>query len=168
MNRLHRPAWILIAAADLGLLAWGAGAALVPDHLLGPKSVPILAAGYEGFTGLSWSELTASLPKAAEFMNVLFRVYGAFNVAFALIALSVAATAFRRGDAWAWWALLVGNTLAYGAAMTYDQLVGAIGPFELMEYVGLAAVYAALAIQHPRFTLARPPAATGGQHTGGR
>lgn len=149
MNQLRRVAWLLIAAADLGLLAWGAGAALVPDHLLGPKSTPILAAGYEGFTGLSWSQLTSSLPKAAEFMNVLFRVYGAFNVAFALVALSVAVTAFRRGDAWAWWALLVGNTLAYGAAMTYDQLVGAIGPFELMEYVGLGVVYVALAVTAP-------------------
>jgi hypothetical protein len=159
MNGLRRAAWVLIAIADLGLLAWGAAAALFPDHLLGPGSAPILAAGYEGFTGYSWSELTDSLPKAAGFMNVLFRVYGAFNVAFALIALSVAFTAFRRGDAWAWWALLVGNTLAYGAAMTYDQLVGAIGPFELLEYVGLGAIYVALAVTAPFAANTRSPRA---------
>ena len=45
-----------------------------------------------------------------------------------------------------WWALLVGNTLAYPGAMAYDRIVGAIGPFELSEYLGLAAIYVALAI----------------------
>ena len=34
---------------------------------------------------------------AAEFMTVLFRVYGAYIVAFGLLAIAVAATAFRRG-----------------------------------------------------------------------
>ncbi len=47
---------------------------------------------------------------------------------------------------WAWWALLVGNTLAYGAPMTYDRMVGAIGPFEMTEYLGIAVVYVALAL----------------------
>jgi hypothetical protein len=30
--------------------------------------------------------------------------------------------------------------------MVYDQVVGAIGPFELSEYLGLAAIYACLAV----------------------
>jgi hypothetical protein len=95
---------------------------------------PILPAGYEGFSRGSWPELG---PAARGFMEVLFRVYGAYNVAFGLLAIAVAATAFRRGDRWAWWALLVGNTIAFGAAMTYDRTVNAIGPFELSEYLGL-------------------------------
>jgi hypothetical protein len=82
-------------------------------------------------------------------MEVLFRVYGAFNVAFGLLAIAVAATAFRRGDQWAWWALLAGNTITFGAAMTYDRTVNAIGPFELLEYLGLAVIYAALVVTAP-------------------
>ena len=65
------------------------------------------------------------------------------------MAIAVAATAFRRGDRWAWIALLVGNTLAFASAMAYDWTVGAIGPFELIEYLGLAAIYVALAITAP-------------------
>jgi hypothetical protein len=34
---------------------------------------------------------------------------------------------------------VVGNTLAFGAAMAYDRIAGAIGPLELSEYLGLAA-----------------------------
>jgi hypothetical protein len=149
MERRRRVAWIVIVIADAGILAWGAIAALAPEHLLGPGSAPILAAGYQGFTGRSWSELANTAPMAGAFMTVLFRVYGAYNVAFGLLAIAVAATAFRRGDGWAWWALLVGNTIAFGAAMTYDRTVNAIGPFELSEYVGLAMVYGALAVTAP-------------------
>jgi hypothetical protein len=138
-----------MVVSDAGLLAWGAMAALAPEHLLGPNSTPILAAGYEGFSGRTWQELLAASPGAAAFMPVLFRVYGAYVLAFGLLAIAVAATAFRHGEAWAWWALLAGNTIAYGSAMTYDWTVGAIGPFELTEYLGLALVYGALAVTAP-------------------
>jgi hypothetical protein len=119
MQRWRRVAVVVILIADAGLLAWGAMAALVPEHLLGPGSTPILAAGYESFTKGSWSALEGSSPMT---------------------------TAFRRGDRWAWWALLVGNTIAFGAPMAYDRIVGAIGPFEILEYVGIAGIYLALAV----------------------
>lgn len=147
--RRRRVAWILMLVVDAGLVAWGLMAAALPDHLLGPGGTPILTAGYEGFTRSSWSELAATAPKTAEYIEVLFRMYGLFNVAFGLMASAIAVTAFRRGDVWAWWALLVGNTLALVAAMTYDRMVNAIGPFELTEYLGLALVWGALVVTAP-------------------
>jgi uncharacterized membrane protein len=152
MNPWRRVAWILILLANIGLLAWGVMAALAPEHLLGPGSVPILNAEYEGFTGYSWLELADTSPMTAVFTTILFRMYGTFNVAFALMAIAIAATAFRRGDRWAWWALLVGNTLAFVSVMTYDKTVGAIGPFEMTEYLGLGAIYLALSVTAPFFT----------------
>jgi hypothetical protein len=76
-------------------------------------------------------------------------MYGIFNVAFGLTASAIAVTAFRRGERWAWWALLAGNTIALVSAMTYDRTVNAIGLFELSEYLGLAFIYIALAITAP-------------------
>ena len=161
MKQARRFAWLVMVVADAGLLAWGAIAALAPDYLLGPGSKPILAAGYEGFAGRSWQELMATSPAAAGFTGVLFRVYGAYVVAFGLVATAVAATAFRRGEAWAWWALLVGNTIAFVSAMTYDWTVGAIGPFELSEYLGLALIWGALAVAAPFGAVGRPVRAAG-------
>ena len=155
ISSVRRIAWILILLADLGLLAWGAMAALAPEHLLGPGSAPILNAEYEGFTGHSWSELTGTTPMTAGFVTILFRMYGTFNVAFAMMAIAIAATAFRRGDGWAWWALLLGNTLAFVSAMAYDRIVGAVGPFEMTEYIGLGAIYLALAVKIPFYTAGR-------------
>ena len=97
----------------------------------------------------------------AKYIGVLFRMYGVFNVAFGLMASAIAVTAFRRGDVWAWWALLVGNTIAFVSAMAYDRTVNAIGPFELSEYLGLALIYTALAVTAPFLAAGRPGRLTG-------
>jgi len=145
----RQAAWILILLADIGLLAWAAMAAISPEHLLGPNATPILRAEYEGFTGYSWSELITTAPRTADLLTLVFRMYGIYGVAFSLMGIAISVTAFRRGDRWAWWALLVGNTITYVSAMTYDQIVRAVGPFEVTEYLGLAAVFFALAVTVP-------------------
>jgi hypothetical protein len=154
-------AWILILIVDVGYIAWGAGAALSPAHLLGPGGKAILPAGYEGYSGGSWSALAAASPMIAGYMTVLYRMYGMYNVLFGVLASAIALTAFRRGEPWAWWALLVGNTVALVSAMTYDWSVNAIGPFELTEYLGLAMVWGALAVTAPFRPAARPVPVTG-------
>ena len=156
MNRLRGVASLLIIIVDVGFVAWGAMAAAWPDHLLGPRGLPILTAGYEGFTKSSWSELASTSPMTAKYIGVLFRMYGIYGVAFGVMAIAIAVTAFRRGERWAWWALLVGNTITLVSAMTYDNMVNAIGPFELTEYLGLALVYGALAVTAPVVAAQRP------------
>ena len=149
-QRVRRIAWIVVLVADAGLLAWCAMAALAPHHLAGPSTASIVRDGYEGFTGLSWDALVDRAPATADFTTLVFRMYGVYGVAFSLTAMVVAATALRRGERWAWWALLIGNAIGYGAPMTYDRVVHAVGPFEMLEYVGIAIVFAALAIARPR------------------
>ena len=136
----------LILIVDLAYIAWGGAVAIAPDHVLGPGGKAILPAGFEGYSGGSWSALAAT---SAGYMAVLYRLYGVYCVLFGFMGSSIAATAFRRGDRWAWWTLLVGNTIALIAAMTYDKLVNAIGPFEITEYLGLVLVWAAFAITSP-------------------
>jgi hypothetical protein len=142
---MKRNAWILILIVDAAYIAWGAMAAARPEGLIGPGGLGILPAGYEGYSGGSWPELLRRSPETARYMIVLFRMYGIYNMVFGLMGSAVAVTAFRRGERWAWWTLLVGNTIALASAMRYDWIVNAIGPFELTEYLGLALVYVALA-----------------------
>jgi hypothetical protein len=134
---------------DAGLVAWGAMAAVRPEYLPGPGGTPILTAGYEGYTSASWVELTRAAPATAKYIEVVFRMYGLFNVIVGVMGAAITVTAFRRGERWAWWTLLAGNTTALVAAMRYDWIVNAIGPFELTEYLGLALVLAALAMTAP-------------------
>jgi len=154
-------AWILILIVDVAYIAWGAMAGVWPDHLLGPRGVPIITAGYEGFTKSSWSELLRTSPMTARYIDVVFRIYGIYCLVFGLMGIAIAVTAFRRGDSWAWWTLLAGNTIALVSAMRYDWMVNAIGPFELTEYLGLVLVYGALAITAPFLAARRPLQQTG-------
>jgi len=156
MTRERRVAWILIFIVGAGFAAWGAMAAALPDYLAGPGGRPILPAGYEGFSGGSWAELARTSPMTAGYISVVFRMYGVFNVVFGLMSIAITVTSFRRGEAWAWLALLVGNTVALVSAMTYDRSVNAIGPFEVSEYLGLALVWGALAVTAPFRAAARP------------
>jgi hypothetical protein len=161
MTRRRRVAWMLMFIVGAGFAAWGAMAAAAPDHLLGPGGKAILPAGYEGFSGASWSELARTSPATASYFVLLFRMYGVFNVVFGIMAIAIAVTAFRRGEVWAWWTLLAGNTIALVSAMTYDRTVNAIGPFELTEYLGLALVCGAFAVTRPFLATRLTP---GGHH----
>ena len=76
-------------------------------------------------------------------------MYGTFNVVFGLLTVAITINAFRRGESWAWWALLIGNTIAFGSAITFDRVVKAIGIFEMSEYLGIVMIYVALFITAP-------------------
>jgi len=141
---------ILILLVDVLYIVWGAMAAISPDELLkGPGGQGILPASFEGYTHESWSQLVEASPSTAAYMTVLYRMYGIYCAIFGLLTSAIAITAYRRGEVWAWWALLVGNTVALVSAMRMDWIFNAIGPFELTEYLGLIVVYVALAITAP-------------------
>ena len=148
MNR-RKVACILVFIVEASFVLWGGMAAALPHQLMGPGGVPIIAAGYEGFTRSAWAGLVAASPLTAGYIEVLFRTYGMYNVGFGVLGIAIAITAFRRGESWAWWALLLGNTATLVSAMTYDRLVNAIGPFEMSEYLGLVMIYVALAMTAP-------------------
>jgi hypothetical protein len=149
MNRRRRIALIIFLIVDVGYILWGGMAAFFLDRLSGPHGVPILPAGYEGYTQNSWAGIASASPATADYMGLLFRMYGVYNFVFGLLTVAIALTAFRRGERWAWWTLLIANTIALIAAMTYDRTVNAIGPFEISEYVGLALVWIACGITAP-------------------
>ena len=153
-------AWILILIVDALYIVWGGGAALSPDHLMGPGGKGILPAAYEGYTGASWSNLVSTAPLIAGYVRVMYRMYGIYCLLFGVMGSVITVTAFRRGERWAWWTLLAGNTVALVSAMTMDKLSNAIGPFELTEYLGLVMVWAAFAISAPFGRSARPLPAT--------
>ena len=149
MDRRRRLALILILIVDVAYIAWGSMAAAIPEGLPGPGGKAILPAAYEGYTGASWSDLQGTLPMTANYILLMYRMYGIYCAIFGLLTTAIAITAFRRGERWAWWTLLFSNTIALIAAMRMDWLSNAIGPFELTEYLGLGMIYAGLAMTAP-------------------
>jgi len=130
-------AWKVILIADLGVLLYGIMAVFSPQ---------IFAEGYQAYTGQSWSALYSISPKTAEYIFLLARLVGVFNIALGVVATLIVLMSFRKGETWSWYALLMGNTLGYLSPMTFDQIVGSIGIFEQLEIVLIVLVYVALGI----------------------
>ncbi len=57
-------------------------------------------------TGMSWNELQAANPRVANLIDVKFRMDGASLTTIALLSIIICLTGFRRGERWAWYALL--------------------------------------------------------------
>lgn len=135
---IRKNLWIVVAVVEASIAAWGMLALVDPE---------ILGAGFESHTGETWESFASREVAAARFMTIAFRLVGALNVAAGLVLFGVAVSGFRRGDRWAWWTLLIGNTMAIGAPIVYDRAVGFIGTFEVLEYVALLVVYSTLVAQ---------------------
>lgn len=56
-------------------------------------------------TGRTWDELIASDRRVADYMSYLLRFWGLFILGVATLVMFVSATAYRRGEKWAWFAL---------------------------------------------------------------
>ena len=87
MGRLRRLryALVIILLADVGVLVYRAMAAVAPSALI---------PGYESYSSRTWLELVAADTQTAAFVLLLFWLLGAYNAAFAVLAIAIAATAF--------------------------------------------------------------------------
>ena len=137
LSYLGQLAWVVILVADAGIALYGVLAVATPS---------LLTAGYERYTGASWASLVAQAPETAAYLLLVYRMVGGLNVALGITLIAIIVGPFRRGERWAWFALLIGNLLGFGVPMTYDQITGAIGFFEILEFVAIAAVLLALAL----------------------
>jgi hypothetical protein len=131
----------VILAADAGIVLYGALAVATPA---------LLTAGYASYSGESWAALVAQAPKTAAYLLLVYRLVGGLNIALGITLIALIVGPYRRGERWAWFTLLAGNVIGFGAPMAYDQITGAIGFFEVLEFVAIAAVLGALALSFPR------------------
>jgi len=130
-------AWKIILVADLGVLVYGLMLVLDPY---------ILGNGFQSYTGQSLAALSQGSPRTADYLLLIVRDLGGFNVAFATVTIGVVLTGFRRREPWAWYLLLAGNIVGYGGSILFDLTVRAIGVFEILEFGFAGLIFASLAV----------------------
>ena len=94
----QRYAWIILFVVSVIFALFGLG-----DVILATGADPAIV---QGITGLTPEELGAISPEALVLANHQTRASGAILLSFGLLAAAVAWTGFRRGERWAWYALL--------------------------------------------------------------
>jgi hypothetical protein len=99
---------------------------------------------FQSFTGQQWSDFEASNPQVSSYMSMSIFEVGIFDLTAGISALFVTLFAYRKGEKWAWYLLLILHTIGWGGAIrsnlyTGDMVVVTICiVFLVIAYVGLA------------------------------
>lgn len=122
---LHRAGLIVLILANLGLTLYGALALVTPDILLKPFLLYI-----DGF------------PKDATkaYLEALFRLLGFFNCIPGVLGLLLLYHWHSSHEAWLLRTVIVSTILVYLGPMIFDNTVGSIGFFEIVEHTLFALV----------------------------
>ncbi|MEE9181034.1 MAG: hypothetical protein V3U33_00485 [candidate division NC10 bacterium] len=94
----ERLGWIILLVVSVIFALFGLG-----DILLATAADPAIV---QGITGMTPEELGAVSPEALILANYQTRAGGAAFLIIGLLAATIAWTGFRRGERWAWYALL--------------------------------------------------------------
>lgn len=98
-----------------------------------------------GYTGRTWSEIASATPTVVPYITALVRKVGAFGLALTVGTLFVLFGAFRNGERWAWWFILVSAGGGWLVNIVFHFF--SKSPLGLaMSLVGIAAVFLALII----------------------
>jgi hypothetical protein len=83
--------------------------------------------GQDQFGKVSLSELTAGRPEVATALRARRATAAAWSAGFATLFLFVVLGPYRRGDVWAWWALLAGALMVSLIYLARIPLLGTTG-----------------------------------------
>lgn len=101
-ERRQSRAWLFLLAVGLIAVAVGILYLLVPEPWLLDRKAN------ERLLGMSFEELIRQVPTLPAYLVVVYRFFGLYLMGFGLMTTGVTLTAFRRGERWAWWLLLLG------------------------------------------------------------
>jgi hypothetical protein len=98
MERAYeKHAWVIFLALGILWLVVGLMQAFHPDELLETDAQRV--------TDMSWSELRASNPEAAELVSYHYWEMGLLKISWSFFVLAIALTGYRRGEKWAWYTM---------------------------------------------------------------
>jgi len=101
-------AWKIMLIPSFIILIFGLVFTFVPET--------VLSSGYEGFTGQSWSALSAET--VDWILLASGRMFGVHVLIIAILLFAIALKSFRKGERWSWYAILITVTLG----MSFDSV----------------------------------------------
>jgi hypothetical protein len=135
-SKVKKVSWILLViVACVGMII-GLMVLFVP-HV-------IVANEFQLFTGHQWSDFKTVNPQVSSYISIVLFEIGFFALAVGMSILLVTLFAYRKGEKWAWYLLLIINTLAWGAAIRSNIYTGDMAVmvvcivFLVIGYIALA------------------------------
>jgi hypothetical protein len=119
----ERHTWKVFAGLSLIVVLFGVGDVL-SGGLTFQTGEDVL---FHSLSGTSWSELNTTAPGPANLIDYQVRAGGVYLFMTGLLSLSIALTALRHGDRWAWYAMWV---WPLGIVLIEGQLLSSVRTLE--------------------------------------
>jgi len=97
----ERYSWIVFLILGLIIALFGLGDIMTGGATFDGGEAPTVL----GISGLTWQQLNSASTNATTMIDYLVRAGGVHLFVLGLLGMFVAATAFRRGERWAWYAM---------------------------------------------------------------
>jgi hypothetical protein len=131
-------AWKIMMIPNFAALLFGLVFAFAPEVMN--------SAGYESFTGQSWSAFVSANPKIADLILLTAgRIAGVHILVMAVLLFAVTLYGFRKGKSWSWYTLLITSTLGWVPDGVAVYIIGQM-PLAIGSIVFLLIAYIALGI----------------------
>ena len=106
-------------------------------------STPRIMSYHENFIGMTHEEISEINPKLADMMLVFLRGIGVLNIGLGTLGIAVSLKSYRKGQKWAWHAMLISYLIVLLPTLVITYYVGAflaifgdlvipVGPFFLI------------------------------------
>lgn len=138
MTNTHRPA----AAAWITLVVIGALAAAMGIAFALLRPLIVLLPEDQHYTGLTPEQLRELDPQLFDWIGMVFRSWGAFALGLGIAIIGLAAFAYRRGEVWAQWVLVITGIATFSIFLTVNVLLRS--DFSVLIAILLAAYMGAL------------------------
>ena len=114
--------FITYAVANIGLIAYGVMALLQPGILLEPFNNHVY-------------QFPAEATNAITYLSGLYRLLGYFNIIPGMLSLLILYRYWVRREGWYLHMVIAATSLSYLGPVVFDNTVGTIGFFEILEHV---------------------------------
>ena len=119
--------FVVYVAANLGLVLYGVLALVTPGILLESFSVHVY-------------QFPEDAARATAYLEALFRLLGLLNIIPGMLGLLLLRRLRMSWQPWILRVVIVSTVFAYLGPIVFDNTVGSIGPFEIVEHVLFALV----------------------------
>ena len=106
------------------------------------RPLVILLPEDQRYTALTSTQLRSYSPQLFSWIGMVFRSWGAFSIGLGLSITGIAGFAYRQGEAWAQWLLLLIGLITFGIFLTINIILGS--DFKLLIGVLLVVYMSAL------------------------
>jgi hypothetical protein len=101
---------------------------------------------FSAYTGKIYQNYLASNPRFAEMYIITKKIIGLMLLIVGILILLINQNAYRKGEKWAWYALLIAGSIAWSTFIVYKIIIGYIGASMITFVVGAALVVVGLII----------------------